>query len=174
MEGTMAGKYFPDAKLFRQKARKGGLTPICRELPADLDTPVSLFLKLDQLPPAFLLESVERGENVGRYSFMGLRHSLLLESKGNQAIIRNDSADQKIPLEGRDPLHLIQEILSNRQAVRISGLPPSAVGPLAIWHTTLSTSSRSCHSVAMMNSICRTASFSSPIPCWPSTMCSTK
>ncbi|MCL0087484.1 hypothetical protein M1O24_01885 [Dehalococcoidia bacterium] len=59
--GTIAGKYFPDSKLFRQKARKGGLTPICRELPADLDTPVSVFLKLGQSPPTFLLESVERG-----------------------------------------------------------------------------------------------------------------
>lgn len=130
----MASKYFPDAKLFRQKARKGGLTPICRELPADLDTPVSLFLKLGQSPPNFLLESVERGEKLGRYSFMGLGHSLMLESKGNQAIIHNNSADQKISLEGRDPLHLIQEILSNRQAVRIPGLPPfcgGAVGYLA-------------------------------------------
>ena len=130
----MAGKYFPDSKLFRQKARKGGLTPICRELPADLDTPVSLFLKLGQSPPTFLLESVERGENLGRYSFMGLRHSLMLESKGNRAIIHNGSTDQEIALEGGAPLHLIQEIITKRAAVRMPELPPfcgGAVGYLA-------------------------------------------
>ncbi len=144
MRGTMDGKYFPDAKLFRQKARKGSLTPICRELPADLDTPVSVFLKLGQSPPTFLLESVERGENLGRYSFMGLGHSLALESKGNRAIIHHDSTDggwiganlfaQEIALESRDPLHLIQEIITKRAAVRIPELPPfcgGAVGYLA-------------------------------------------
>ncbi|PIU55814.1 MAG: anthranilate synthase component I, partial [Chloroflexi bacterium CG07_land_8_20_14_0_80_51_10] len=62
--------------MFRQKAKEGGLIPVCRELAADLDTPVSVFLKLGQQPPTFLLESVERGENLGRYSFMGLGHSL--------------------------------------------------------------------------------------------------
>ncbi|MCL0070183.1 anthranilate synthase component I [Dehalococcoidia bacterium] len=130
----MAGKYFPDSKLFRQKARKGGLTPICRELPADLDTPVSVFLKLGQSPPTFLLESVERGENLGRYSFMGLGHSLMLESKGKRAIIHNGSTDQEISLEDGDPLHLIQEIMTRRAAVRMPELPPfcgGAVGYLA-------------------------------------------
>jgi len=130
----MAGKYFPDSKLFRQKARKGRLTPVCRELPADLDTPVSLFLKLGQFPPTFLLESVERGENLGRYSFMGLGHSLMLESKGNRAIIHNGSTDQEIALEGGDPLHLLQEIITKRAAVRMPELPPfcgGAVGYLA-------------------------------------------
>ncbi len=134
MWGTMADKYFPDLKLFRQKARKGGLIPICRELPADLDTPVSVFLKLAQEPPTFLLESVERGENLGRYSFMGLGHSLMLESKGNRAIIHHGSTDQEITLRGRDPLHLIQEIITKRAAVRMPGLPPfcgGAVGYLA-------------------------------------------
>ena len=130
----MTGKYFPDLKLFRQKARKGGLTPICRELPADIDTPVSVFLKLGQSPPTFLLESVESGENLGRYSFMGLGHSLSLESKDNRAIIHRGSTDQEIALEGRDPLHLIQEIIAERAAIRIPGLPPfcgGAVGYLA-------------------------------------------
>ncbi|MCL0051321.1 hypothetical protein M1M97_01420, partial [Thermodesulfovibrionales bacterium] len=104
------------------------------ELPADIDTPVSVFLKLGQSPPTFLLESVESGENLGRYSFMGLGHSLSLESKDNRAIIHRGSTDQEIALEGRDPLHLIQEIIAKRAAIRIPGLPPfcgGAVGYLA-------------------------------------------
>ncbi|MDD5094029.1 MAG: anthranilate synthase component I [Dehalococcoidia bacterium] len=127
-------RYIPDREFFRQKAKKGGLIPVCRELAADMDTPVSVFLKLGQEPPTFLLESVEQGENLGRYSFMGLGHSMVLESRGNQAIIRNGAKDQKIDLKSRDPLHLIQEILGRRQAVKIPGLPPfcgGAVGYLA-------------------------------------------
>ena len=71
----MTSKYFPDKELFVEKAKEGSLIPVCRELAADLDTPVSLFLRLGQEPPTFLLESVERGENLGRYTFMGLGHS---------------------------------------------------------------------------------------------------
>ncbi|MFA4835785.1 MAG: anthranilate synthase component I [Dehalococcoidia bacterium] len=127
-------RYIPDRESFRQKAKKGGLIPVCRELAADLDTPVSVFLKLGQEPPTFLLESVEQGENLGRYSFMGLGHSTVLESKGNRAMIRDRSGEKVIDLEGRDPLSLIQEITRQRQAVRVPGLPPfcgGAVGYLA-------------------------------------------
>lgn len=130
----MTATYFPDRKLFRQKAKKGSLIPVCRELAADLDTPVSIFLKLSERPPTFLLESVERGEKLGRYSFIGLRHSSMLESRGNKAVIHNGAGGQEIALEGWDPLHLIQRILKQRQAVSLPGLPPfcgGAVGYLA-------------------------------------------
>ncbi len=130
----MAGKYFPDRDLFKRKAEKGVLIPVCRELAADLDTPVSVFLKLGQEAPTFLLESVERGENLGRYTFMGLGHSQVMESKGKQAIIHDGSEEHKITLSDNDPLHLIQEILSARQAVTLPGLPPfcgGAVGYMA-------------------------------------------
>jgi anthranilate synthase component 1 len=52
-----------------------------REIAADLDTPVSAFLKLGDLDPVFLLESVTGGERVGRYSFIGVgrRHDVSLE-----------------------------------------------------------------------------------------------
>ncbi|MDY6912167.1 MAG: anthranilate synthase component I [Chloroflexota bacterium] len=130
----MATKYLPDRETFKRKASKGSLIPVCREIAADLDTPVSVFLKLGQEPPTFLLESVEQGENLGRYSFMGLGYSQVLESRGNQATVHNGSEKQTITLEGRDPLHLIQEILNERQAIKISGLPPfcgGAVGYLS-------------------------------------------
>ncbi|HEY4721332.1 MAG TPA: hypothetical protein VII92_05770, partial [Anaerolineae bacterium] len=51
---------------------QGNLVPIYRELPADLDTPVSVYLKLAGQGASFLLESVEGGEQVGRYSFIGI------------------------------------------------------------------------------------------------------
>lgn len=130
----MAAKYYPDRKMFRESARKGCLIPICRELAADLDTPVSVFLKLAQAPPTFLLESVERGENLGRYSFMGLGHSMVLETKGKQATVRRQGEREEIDLDGRDPLDLIRERLHERDSVKLAGLPPfcgGAVGYLS-------------------------------------------
>ncbi len=75
----MAG-YFPNREFFRSKATKGSLIPVCRELAADLDTPVSVFLKLGQNPPTFLLESVEQGENLGRFSFIGFRPDFVIKT----------------------------------------------------------------------------------------------
>ncbi len=126
----MAGKYFPNRELFKEKSKEGNLIPVYRELAADLDTPVSLFLRLGQEPPTFLLESVERGENLGRYTFMGLGHSQILESRENRVSIRNGTdATEEINLnEEQDPLHLIQDILRKRQTVSISGMPPFCGG----------------------------------------------
>ena len=57
--------------LFHELAREGAAVPVYRELPGDLETPVSIYLKLQGDGPGFLLESVEHGEQVGRYSFLG-------------------------------------------------------------------------------------------------------
>ncbi|MEE8471028.1 MAG: anthranilate synthase component I [Dehalococcoidia bacterium] len=119
----MAVEYFPDLTTFRQLAKEGNLVPVFRELPADLDTPVSVFLKLRQEAPTFLLESVEGGEKLGRYSFLGIGHNLVLKSSGDRAIIHHNGDRQKVHLQGRDCLHLVQEMLAQRQVVRIPGLP---------------------------------------------------
>lgn len=61
------------------KFNQGDLVPIYRALPADLETPVSVFLKLSQPDaPSFLLESVEGGENLARYSFIGVNPSAVI------------------------------------------------------------------------------------------------
>ena len=71
--------YVPDKKTFLEKAREGNLIPVWRELLADQDTPVSAYERLrtalregDAKPYTFLLESVEQGIQVGRYSFVGV------------------------------------------------------------------------------------------------------
>jgi len=119
----MAVKYFPDLDTFRELSKEGNLVPVYRELSADLDTPVSVYLKLRQEAPTFLLESVEGGEKLGRYSFIGIGHNLVLKSSGNKAIIYQNDERQKVHLEGRDCLHLVQELLAQRQVVSIPGLP---------------------------------------------------
>ncbi|MFO8011202.1 MAG: anthranilate synthase component I [Dehalococcoidia bacterium] len=124
----MTTRYLPEKEQFKSKAETGCLIPVCRELAADLDTPVSVFLKLGQEPPTFLLESVERGENLGRYSFMGLGHSQILETMEDRARIYSNGSLREIHLHNRDPLHLIKEILQERTSIQIEGLPPFCGG----------------------------------------------
>ena len=65
----------------RELAKRGNLIPIWMEIPADLETPASVYLKLRGESPSFLLESVERGEQVGRYSFLGIDPIAVLTAK---------------------------------------------------------------------------------------------
>src|SRR5215510_4463962 len=67
----MTAHYTPDFDAFCALAAQGNLVPVFREILADLETPVSAFLKIDRGGDAFLLESVEGGEKWARYSFLG-------------------------------------------------------------------------------------------------------
>src|SRR4030081_1702202 len=79
---------------FKELARRGTFVPVCRELVADLLTPVSAFLKIaEDADYAFLLESVEGGEHVGRYSFLGKDPFLILRAR-----------DGRPPVEGGGPV----------------------------------------------------------------------
>ena len=60
---------------FHESATRGASVPVYRELPADLETPVSVYQKLYGDGASFLLESVEKAEQVGRYSFLGFNRS---------------------------------------------------------------------------------------------------
>ena len=74
----------PDFKHFQRLAKRGNTIPIVVDLPADLETPVSVFLKLaHQKKHAFLLESVELGERLGRFSFIGMDPDVILEYQGD-------------------------------------------------------------------------------------------
>ena len=70
----MYTKISPPLEVVESLFTQGDLVPVYRFLPADLETPVSVFLKLfDENEAAFLLESVEGGEQVSRYSFIGVQ-----------------------------------------------------------------------------------------------------
>ena len=75
--------YFPSLSEFLKLSKKGNLIPVYQQINADLDTPVSAFLKLKRNDYAFLLESTESQESVGRYSFLGSNPALIFKSKGN-------------------------------------------------------------------------------------------
>src|SRR5947209_13530206 len=76
------GATTPTRADFRELARKGNLVPVCREILADLETPVSAFLKIHRGPYGFLLESVEGGEKWGRYSFLGTEPARVFRARG--------------------------------------------------------------------------------------------
>ena len=63
------------------------LSPVWREIGVDLETPVTAFLKLQRIGAKFLLESVEKGENLGRYSFIGLNSFSILKIKKEKIIL---------------------------------------------------------------------------------------
>ena len=66
-------RQFPEKDMFRQLAKENNIVPVCTEILADTDTPVSLLRKFQgNGKPVFLLESVEGGEKWGRYSFLGI------------------------------------------------------------------------------------------------------
>src|SRR4051812_9308447 len=78
---------------FVELAKRGTFVPVCKELMADLLTPVSAFLKIaEHSDYAFLLESVEGGEHVGRYSFLGKDPFLILRARGDRTTMERGGA----------------------------------------------------------------------------------
>ena len=72
--------YFPTLEEVKTLRDKGNLVPIYRQIQADLETPVSAFLKVAESPYSFLLESVEGGERLSRYSFIGTQPYKVLKT----------------------------------------------------------------------------------------------
>src|SRR6266576_1737565 len=110
--------------------------------PADLETPIGAFLRLDDGGPAYLLESVEGGERLGRYSFLGAGPRRLLEVRDGRARIQTRpvteptySSDLPIEtVEGSDPLAAIRAFVPRRRVQPTDGMPRftgGAVGALA-------------------------------------------
>ena len=118
----------PSLEQFTEKARAGNLIPVYQEILADMETPVSAFLKIaDQSDQAFLLESVEQGENIGRYSFLGSDPELIFECRGKQVTVVEQGETRRIEVE-RSPLHQLREILRRYRPVADPDLPPFTGG----------------------------------------------
>ncbi len=120
----MRPKYVPSLTEARELAKSNSLIAIHRELPADLETPVSVFMKLrtGQQGPSFLLESVEKGEQLGRYSFIGVHAPMTATSYGDRTIIGGAGGTVLEERTG-DPLEVVRELMSDRTPNRLAGLP---------------------------------------------------
>ena len=142
---------------FCELARRGTFVPVCKEIVADLLTPVSAFLKIaEHSHHAFLLESVEGGEHVGRYSFLGKDPFVILRSRGGRTVI--DRAGETIETE-RPFVSAVRELMAGLHSPFVPGLPRftgGAVGYLgydaAAWFEpiTLQTTTRSDDEAAFM------------------------
>lgn len=115
---------YPSLNEFLRLTKKGNVIPVYREINADLDTPVSAFLKIRKSDYAFLLESVEGQEKIARYSFLGSEPALVFKSKGRKIeIIRPQRKLASRFVTEETPLDEIKKVMKDFKAVEVAGLP---------------------------------------------------
>jgi anthranilate synthase component 1 len=106
----------PTIEQFKEMAREAAVVPLGLELAADIETPLSVYLKLRGEGPSFLLESVEKAEQVGRYSFLGFHPSVQVVARGREITVRRNGGEETRELaSGEDPLHVVASELSRFQ-----------------------------------------------------------
>ncbi|MGP0629535.1 anthranilate synthase component I [Nitrospina sp. 32_T5] len=115
--------YKPSLDDFKAKAKQGNLIPVYKEILADLDTPVSAFMKIRDGMHAFLLESVEGGDKWARYCFIGCNPSTVIQTKGDSVTVQTSGQNETRQLNGEQPLSVVKEMLSRYQPVAVDGLP---------------------------------------------------
>ena len=122
----------PDQKQFLALARKRHtLIPVYRTVTADLETPVSAFLRIAaHEPEAFLLESVEGGERIGRYTFIGIRPYKKLVSRGTSIVATEGRRVRRF--EG-DIFDELKQALSEHRPAKLPGLPPFTAGAVGFF-----------------------------------------
>jgi anthranilate synthase component 1 len=116
----------PDIKEFNTLARNHTLVPVVKSVPADLLTPVSAFLAIAAGEPnSFLLESVEGGEKVGRYTFLGARPYMTVIAGGNEVVIHRG----KERVRGNGNLFdTVRRLMQQHRVATLPGLPPFTAG----------------------------------------------
>ncbi len=116
----------PDYKEFSRLSQEATLVPVIKSVTADLLTPVSAFLAVAANEPnAFLLESVERGEQIGRYTFLGARPYMKVRSQGTDITILRGSRRER---RTGDVLQTVKEIFRQHHPAEVPGLPPFTAG----------------------------------------------
>ena len=118
----------PDYKEFSRLARESTLVPVVKSVMADLLTPVSAFLAISRGEKhAFLLESVERGEQIGRYTFLGARPYMQLRAQGNGGKVVVETGKKREPKQG-NVFQIAKELLQRHRPAVVPGMPPFTAG----------------------------------------------
>src|ERR1700744_2008196 len=121
----------PSARDFARLSRSHSLVPVYRTLTADLETPVSAFLRIAAAEPeAFLFESVEGGEHVGRYTFIGIEPYKKITSRGTTVTVEENR--KRRTFEG-DIFAELKQALSGHTPARLAGLPPFTAGAVGFF-----------------------------------------
>src|SRR5215813_957527 len=111
---------------FEKEARQGNVVPVVRSMLADLQTPVGAFMRVaSQSPYAFLLESIEGGERIARYSFLGADPEMIVRGTSFQTIVERNGKKEVFPGLATD---WVRDFFRERQLARRPGLVPFAGG----------------------------------------------
>src|ERR1700675_42296 len=116
----------PDYKEFSRLAGEATLVPVVKSVAADLLTPVSAFLAIaSNEPDAFLLESVERGEQIGRYTFLGARLYMQVRARGAHIVVQRGKQKEQ---RKASVLPMLKELLRQHRPATFAGLPRFTAG----------------------------------------------
>lgn len=122
--------FFPSFQEFKKITAQGELVPVYSQFLADLETPVTLFLKVGRkAKQAFLLESAEVGEKMGRYSFVGVNPQLTIELRNGNLILRGKGRTRRIPIRKKNEVFdYLRTFVSKRRFAPNKELPPFVGG----------------------------------------------
>jgi len=118
--------YSPTLEEFTKLAAQGNLIPVTRRILGDLETPLSAYRKIRGQGESFLFESVEGGEHLGRYSFVGCNPRAVIKQTGNRVeVLENGKVVQSavIGKEVKDGLAVVEAVMKKYRAVFVPGLP---------------------------------------------------
>ena len=117
----------PDCNTILKLAEKYSIVPVCREIYADVTTPITLLRKLTGFSKRYyLLESIEGGETWGRYSFLGYDPVMRVTCRDRKVYIEKQGKTETVETE--KPLHVLREIMKDYKSPRLSGMPPFTGG----------------------------------------------
>jgi anthranilate synthase component 1 len=118
--------YSPTLDEFLKLAAQGNLIPVTRRLLADIETPLSAYRKIRGAGESFLFESVEGGEHLGRYSFVGCNpRAVIRQDGGHVQVIENGRITESavIGKDVKDGLEVVERVMKKYRAVALPGLP---------------------------------------------------
>src|SRR5437016_12056090 len=111
---------------FEREAERGNVVPVVRSVLADLQTPVGAFLRLgDNAQHAFLLESIEGGERVARYSFLGANPWMIVRGQGTKTIVQRDGRREVV---NQNAIDFLRQDFAEKKLVSRAGVAPFAGG----------------------------------------------
>ncbi len=116
----------PSLDEFQKLAARGNLIPVTRRILADFETPLSAYLKIRGQGESFLFESVEGGEHIGRYSFVGCNPRAVIKQTGNTVeVIENGKVMETFAVgkDVKDGLEIVERVMKKYRAVALPNLP---------------------------------------------------
>lgn len=122
----------PSKSDFLELASQGNVVPVCADLMADFETPVSAYAKLRRTGPAFIFESIEGGARLNRYSFIGCQPRTIYSIGWEETRVSHRDGVVESRITPKDPLQLVEEEMKRFKPVKLPGLP-RFVGGMVGW-----------------------------------------